>query len=81
MFLHLLIIFDDIGYFSFGHSVAFFLWLYILFINIFCPLYCKRKKCCILFRRQYFGYILEAFLDRYIVFLTIHELLLIGRKT
>ena len=60
---------------------SFFLCLYILFVNIFCPLYCKRKKCCILFRRQYFGYILEAFLDRYIAFLTIHELLLIGRKT
>ena len=76
-----LVIFVDIGYFPFSHSVAFVLCLYILLINIFFPLYCRRKEGCILYRRQFFGYILEAFLYRCIAFLTIHELLLIGRKT
>ena len=75
------VIFVDIGYFPFGHSVAFVHCPYMLLINIFSPCIVGGRKVAFCIGDSFLDTFWKLFLDRYIAFLTIHELLLIGRKT
>ena len=78
-----LIIFVHIGYCPFGYSIALFLCLYLLLINIFSPCIVGGWKVAFCIGGSFFWIYFEAFLDRCVAFLIKHEnlILLRGRKT